>query len=135
MRISSSWGYACLTVIGGLIGGAIAGGFWSRDARAAARRDKTVEAEKFVLVDANGRQRAAIQVLPNGLVDFSLQDANGGDRVKIGVEADGSASIGLFDAKGHQVAMLGEEKDGHTGFLLSGPDGKGRASLASRVDG
>ena len=58
-------------------------------ASAAARKGKTVEAERFVLVDASGRQRAALQVLPNGRVDLSMQDAKGGDSVKIGVEADG----------------------------------------------
>jgi len=67
MRVNRPWISVCLTVLAGLVGGAIAGGFWSIDARAA-RREKTVEAEKFVLLDASGRQRAVMQVLPIGLV-------------------------------------------------------------------
>src|SRR5262245_54686893 len=134
MRVSRTWAYACLTVTAGLVGGAIAGSFWSIDARAAGRA-KTVEAEKFVLVDAGGRQRAALQVLANGLVDLSLQDAKGGNRATIGVEADGSTSIGLFDTKGYKVATLGQERDGHTGLLLYSPQGKGLASLTATPSG
>src|SRR5262245_7818436 len=124
MRTSSSWMSVGLTVMAGLVGGALAGGVGRLDARAATRGGATVTAQKFVLVDATGRQRAALQVMANGLVDFSLQDAQGSDRAKIGVEANGSTSVGLFDAEGHRVVTLGEEKDGHTGLLLYGPGGR-----------
>ena len=135
MRVHSPWLYVCLTVTAGLVGGAVSGGFWSLDAKAAARKGKTVEAERFVLVDASGRQRGALQVLPSGLVDFSLQDANGGDRAKIGVEANGSASIGLFDASGHRVAVLGQGSDGQVGVSLYSAQGKGLARLTSTPSG
>jgi hypothetical protein len=131
MHVSKSWLSVCLTVTAGLVGGAIAGSLWSLDASAAARKGKTVAAERFVLVDASGRQRAALQVLPNGRVDLSMKDAKGGDSVKIGVEANGSASIGFFTPAGQRVAMLGQGSEGHTELLLASPEGKGLARLAS----
>ena len=131
MHVSRSWLCVCLTVTAGLVGGAISGSLWSIDVSAAARRGKTVEAERFVLVDASGRQRAALQVLPSGRVDLSMQDAKGGDSVKLGVEADGSASIGFFNPTGQRVALFGQGSDGHTELLLSSPEGKGLARLAS----
>src|SRR5271168_3418528 len=143
MRTRERWLFACLTLIGGLIGGALSNGLWSIDAAASAAGRKvrsfqmvrTMEAEKFILIDPSGQQRGALQVLPSGLAALSLNDQKGQDRAELRVASDGSASIGFFDSQGNQVAMLGEGSDGHAGFRVYRGDGKEAASLASAPNG
>lgn len=73
---------------------------------------KVIEAEKFVLRDPTGRERAELSVL-----------------------ADGSPTLGFVDPDGKPRALFGLGADGAPGLALLGPDDKGRLTLSVRRDG
>src|SRR5262245_42321505 len=75
---------------------------------------KTVEAEKFVLRDTNGRQRAAL-----GLTRSA---------------DDPSVAFILYDEEERSRAALGVNKDG-PGLYFTDPSGKHRAVLARNNEG
>lgn len=85
-----------------------------------------LRAQKFILVDDNGKTRAALSVSQAG-PGLGLLDANGVLRATLGVNM-GEPMLGLFDRNGEPCAGLTVSKEG-TGLSLADEHGKLRAVL------
>src|SRR5690242_8748831 len=59
-----------------------------------------VEARRFVLTDAVGKQRAVLAVEPSGAASLYFTDAMARARATLGVGADGAPALGLGDDAG-----------------------------------
>lgn len=68
--------------------------------RPASSPEKAVEAEKFVLRDANGRSRAVLTVSADGSPVLALSDQDGTTRATLAVSADGQPGLALYDEDG-----------------------------------
>src|SRR6516162_3274251 len=98
MKIERSWTYVALTLAGGIIGGALSSHFWpAAGALAAERKARTITADRFVVTDSSGTQRALLSTQPDGDVTLSLNDISGKERAELRVAASGGASVGFFD--------------------------------------
>ena len=96
---------------------------------------QTVTAQKFVLVDANGKVRADLRLSTFGQPYFSLYDASGRLRADLGLDSGGYPDFSLYDASDKLRAGLGLGTDGEPGFYLSNASGKGEVSLFLDLDG
>ena len=65
---------------------------------------KVVEAERFVLRDANGKARAELG-LKDGVPVLALFDAQGNRRTQLAVAGDGSTSLSLYDKDGNRKPL------------------------------
>ncbi|MBV8362053.1 MAG: hypothetical protein JO189_29590 [Deltaproteobacteria bacterium] len=137
MNVKKSCSHALLIFAGAAFGGFLSGHFWPSDssALAAGRHPKTVMAERFVLLDANGKQRGAIQVSEDGMATLSLNDTNGRDRAELRVAGDGSAGLAFFDQNGRKLAVFGEGVDERSGIYIFGPEGMEKAGFGSLPTG
>jgi len=90
-------------------------------------KPKTVEAERFILRDEFGRQRAALTVSKGGDPALYLLDTDEQARVALGLSKDGP---GLYftDPGGKHRAVLARNNDG-IGFDLLDENGKSRAAF------
>src|SRR6516164_4204878 len=122
VKEKKSCSHALLIFAGAAFGGFLSGHFWtsSSSAMAAGRHPKTITAEKFILVDSNGKQRGTMQVTENGMARLTLSDPNGMDRAELRVAEDGSAGLGFFDPEGRKLAIFGEGTDGRAGIRIFG---------------
>jgi hypothetical protein len=122
-RENRRWRLAgCLSVLGlvavALMGQAIRG-----------KVAKVVEAERFVLRDSSGIERAALDILPGGAA-LSLLDQNGAPRALLSQEAIGFLSDG---SRAHvALAML---PGGRPLMDFAGPTGNVRVQLGIQKDG
>jgi hypothetical protein len=66
---------------------------------------KTVEANEFVLRDANAKARALLTIV-NDNADLILYDAMDKGRMELKVDSVGGASLNLFNAQGSSIAAL-----------------------------
>lgn len=66
-----------LTMLAGMVGGAMSGRFFASDPALAQQRTKVINAEEFLLVDKNGRTRAGLGLDANGEVGLVLLDKAG----------------------------------------------------------
>ncbi len=94
---------------------------------------RTVEAEKFVLLDGEGNERALLSAGQHG-VALALSDRDGTTRVRLYVNEQGTAGVSVRDAEGMSSAGLLVFKDGSPkmSFVY---DGGLRASLRLGRDG
>ncbi len=84
---------------------------------------KVVEAEKFVLRDADGKGRARLESLPSGLVRLALLDKDENIQSVLGVGVVGTPSLVLAGRNSKTILT--------TRFLsVSGKGGKSRLTLA-----
>jgi len=93
---------------------------------------KVIRANKFVLEDKNGKERASLLVTGFGSW-LSLDDENGETRIGLGIFAD-DPSLTLYDENGKERFVAGKvvglSSDGKTieypesSLILLGPDGK-----------
>lgn len=60
-------------------------------------KERTLEAESFVLVDKEGTTRASLGLLRDGAVGLHLKDTNGKTRVKLSVQGDQTAQLELLN--------------------------------------
>ncbi|MBA7647375.1 MAG: hypothetical protein GH143_08415 [Calditrichaeota bacterium] len=93
---------------------------------AAQPKSRTVEAEAFILLDANGQQRAKL-VAPSGYPGFILYDKNGTPRMRLSVVDE--PSLSLYDRNGNlrsKLWLLGDEP----AFYLYNESGISRVGLA-----
>lgn len=135
-----------VALISGLIGGVIA------------TSSKVIRAEKFELVDSQGRIQADINRGADGTVGLGVYDKNGQPRsflgvtgegiatlafaddkgqphIKVGVAPDtGIALLAFSDASGKNLLQLVIKPDVYTGLVLSDKEGKKRAELALESD-
>lgn len=91
---------------------------------------KEVRAQKFVMVDKDGMDRAFL-----GMVDATpnlvLYDKNSRARVDLAVLPDGSAGLDLSDNDGKTRVLLSTLPDGSAGLALLNKNGKTRAMLGT----
>lgn len=64
-----------------------------------------VEAQRFVVRGADGKQRAVLGLLDHDRMYLSLYDTGGKERAAVGVEDDGP-SVKLYNAEGKMQAVL-----------------------------
>ncbi len=93
-------------------------------------RARVVEANAFVLRDAQWRRRGALALREDGSPMLRLDNAAGRERVMISAREDGRTVIRLTD--GHDVfrARFELDRSGHPVMLMSDADGKTRLTLA-----
>lgn len=99
----------------------------------ATRGTKVIEAERFVLLDTNGRTRAILGAGPQGYA-LAFYDANGKGRLVVGVDAAGP-NLGLLDANEMLRILLGITLKGWPVLGLLDANGKTRAELAIEAQG
>jgi hypothetical protein len=84
---------------------------------------KRLDAELFVLRDAQGKERAKMGVTNTNATSLSLYDPAGIERVSIFVLADGTSSVSLADEQNVSRTMLfRSEMTGVDGLAILGPD-------------
>jgi AMIN domain-containing protein len=90
-----------------------------------------IEAERFLLRDAVGAIRAALEMGSDGTPRLALLDTAGHERVRLQVGANGSPGLTLFDADGKTArAAFKIGIEGTPGLSLSDGAGRPRAILA-----
>ncbi len=122
-----------------------------------ATRNKTVKAEKFVVVDSSGNSRAVLenvvgqgaslvfrgtdgmeQIALQSFGDsrgFTLSDKSGNGRAALTLEADGSIALALYDEKSKSHVKLLAGRDGNPGIVLQDKDKGVRLRLLLYSDG
>jgi len=97
---------------------------------------RTVEAERFVLRDAEGRARAELLIVDNKEQSVALRfkDADGSPRLTLGTE-NGAALVVLNEQGGKLRAGLVTLPHGAPGLNLYDSTGKPRAELSLNRDG
>ncbi|MEK7270534.1 MAG: hypothetical protein AAB215_06265 [Planctomycetota bacterium] len=119
---------------------------------------KTVEAERFVLRGADGKERGSLSIMPDGTAGLALSDGQGRPRLLVGVLPDGSpaltflgaekdarvglgvdaaghASLNFADRKGQVCIVLGASAAGEPSLVLADSKERRRAALYLREDG
>ncbi len=91
-----------------------------------ARPKRTVEAEKFVLRDEDGKMRAMLAMTEEGAA-LVFGDANGEARGKLVITSEGAALV-LYDANGKMPARLSITPEGAT-LVFDDANGKMLARL------
>ncbi len=85
---------------------------------------KLVRAQKFDLVDAQGRVRAVLSVNDKGSPELRLVDKEGRGRATLGLQDDGSPGLALWDEGGMARTVLDVWVGGGYGLSLRDKDGK-----------
>lgn len=97
---------------------------------------KVVEAQKFVLRDKEGKQRAVLEVSSKGAASLHLSDKDETPRIAFIVAEDGSPIATLQDEQGQsRVSFASSKIFGGSVVNLMDPDGKVRLGLAVRDRG
>ncbi len=101
---------------------------------AAAPKPKTIEAEKFVVIDADGEKRAELGMFrPDAdgapVPKLRLYDDKGNARAGMGLADDGAWYVGVGSEAEDAQAWLEIQHDGSAYLALSDQGGKVRASL------
>lgn len=96
--------------------------------------DRTVRGTSFVLEDASGRRRAALQTV-NGTPHLTLFDVQGKPRMDLSAGDDGRGTIGMLDGEGKVRAALGVTAAGQASLVFRGPGDETRAALAMNAEG
>lgn len=123
-----------LAGVAGIAAGSLVPVFNATLAAAATRHAKTVEAERFVMVDGEGKPRVVMQVTGGDAV-IAMYDGSGADRTELRVDAAGRAVLGFFDEAGRKRVAIGENVKGKSGVGIYGPNGKQAAGLAISPNG
>lgn len=71
----------------------------------ASHGDRVVEAQRFVVRSADGKERAVLGLVGEDRLYLSMFDSGGKQRAAVGVEDDGP-SVKLFNADGKMQAVL-----------------------------
>ena len=86
------------------------------------------EGSGLVLMDTEGKPRAAMVLTANGEPGLKLYDAAGEVRAALIVGNDGRAGLALYDARGKDRAALATDTEGNPALILL--DRKGRVAAA-----
>ncbi len=84
---------------------------------------KVIEAEKFVLRDGQGRERAALE-MKVGVVRLVLKDQDGGARALVGISPKGGSGLYFYDPKHLLRIILAVYPDGSPRLVLREKDGE-----------
>ncbi len=93
-----------------------------------------VTAQKFVLIDAQGKAVAELGAAQGGS-GLVLMDSAGQPRAALVLTSSGEPGLKLYDDKGVVRAALVVATDGRTGLVLYDGHDKNRAALATGRDG
>jgi hypothetical protein len=99
-----------------------------------AKVGKVLEAERFVLRDADGTSRAELGVM-DGASILLLNDKDGKPGVALSVLPDGPRTVSLLDKDGKIRSVLTARADGDSGLRLFDKNRMHRASLDVKADG
>ncbi|HEY7677088.1 MAG TPA: hypothetical protein VIG69_08440 [Candidatus Methylomirabilis sp.] len=86
--------------------------------------ERTVIAERFVLVDSGKKVRAGLRVTRDGAVSLILLDAEENTRAVLGLRSDGSPLLTLSDKEGEVHTLLTVRADKRPGLFFLGKDDK-----------
>ena len=95
----------------------------------------SIKADKFVLVDGNGRPRAELTVAADGTPGLFLYDENGVRRGAFSLSADGAPALVLHDKLGKPRAEVALRADGVVGLGFYDQSGEGRAEFFVSSEG
>jgi hypothetical protein len=95
---------------------------------------EAVEANRFVLRDADGHVRAVLGLNPDGATRLVLQDRDGRERLRLSLLADGSPGVSFTDREGRTRAVLGLLPDETSSLVFADRWGKTRAVLGLSAD-
>lgn len=154
---------AWLKMAGALAGAALLGGLVTTrltSSHSSVAQPPGIRAQRYILSDANGVQRAILEASPDGATrlnllgqnnqttlvsiaavphegaSVTLNDEGGVSRARMMIEPDGSATIGLVGARpGLVQAALRSDPDGRAGLQLRDQHDRLRASLSLAADG
>lgn len=93
--------------------------------------NRTIEADKFVIKDANGKTRAELSSSDAG-PELNFLDERGTLRLSVGIYA-GEPSIVLFDQDSKQVATLVSDESGSQLWFGTGPTEKPLAAIGTNL--
>ncbi|MBI3609892.1 MAG: hypothetical protein HY204_04210 [Nitrospirae bacterium] len=94
-----------LTATAGMIGGAVSGRFFMGEpawAQKTIPHEKVIAAEKFLLVDSDGRTRAKLGLWPNGRPGFFAYDKDGIPNTSLNLQTDDPRLV-LIDKNGKVI--------------------------------
>lgn len=100
----------------------------------AVSQTEVLRARRIEVVDAAGRRRIILEVLPDGTSGLSLWDAAGQARIALTVLPDGPPSVGLGDGVLSRI-LLTVLPDGTPGLSLRAAAGRTGISLSLLPDG
>lgn len=103
------------------------------EARAAPAVPEAISAQRFVLVDATGKQRGVFEAA-EGTARLALNNTDGKVVARLAIAADGNPEVGLLGADGRPRFRIGVGKDG-VGFVLTDYAGNARAGLVASEGG
>jgi hypothetical protein len=137
MKDRKYWLYSILALVGGFFGGALSGHlFPPRDAEAAAAAARVLRAEKFVLVDRDGRQRGEFRVGADGGSAIGFYDQNGAKRVVLGETPKGRNGLAIYSSSGRQIAGFTVAEDNQSSVTLyDAANGRARVGLGVAANG
>ena len=140
------WLFGLLVLAGSFAGGALATPLWQAAAAAAAQAPKSIEAQEFTLVDANGkscarlgtkdghtalqifgrdgRPRAEVDVDPAGAPAVALFDNNNKLRLTVAISSEAIPTVKLYDKNEEPRALIGVDDEGEPGMDFYGSGGK-----------
>ncbi len=93
-------------------------------------KQNNLEVGRLVLTNANGIEKARLEVLPDGGVGFIFKDEAGVDRTMLGVGSDGTPVIVMRDKAGMDRVQVIVDEDDSPEIDLINREGKIKASLA-----
>jgi hypothetical protein len=106
----------------------------ARNAAGAQQGGQVLRVQQIVLVDAEGKERGILGVMPGG-TGLVIKDAEGNDRVLVGmVEGMGSGLL-VRDADGADRVIAAEMGDGSFGVGLMDQNGAPRFGVGLSADG
>jgi len=99
---------------------------------------RIIEAEKFILKDASGKQRAVLQVTEKEGPGMIFYDANEKPRIFLGLfclACDNFSALAFHDEKGEVYAELVTDKKGRSYLSFRGADGLSHELLGIDTNG
>jgi hypothetical protein len=130
------WLYAMLALMAGTAGGVI-GGRWSNAAIviAAETSAKTIAAQQIVLIDAQGKTRAALHLNNQGEPGLDLYDHTGKLRAGFAINSEQELGLKLYDTKGVERVTMTVNSDGIPALRLYDSEANPRALLGVDTEG
>jgi len=90
---------------------------------------EVIRAQRFEVVDGEGRTRAALGCQEDGGASLVFTGKDGHLWATLGAARDGTSGLILYDGAGHERAVLGRSAEGESTLLLVGQEGTGSAGL------
>jgi hypothetical protein len=94
-----------------------------------------VRAQRFVLVDPDGEERAELGALSDGAARLVIRDKAGKMAAWVGVNGDGDPSLSIVDTQQNKPIAELVIFDGRPRLALCSPAGKPRAGIRISKDG